>query len=119
MGQNTPLPGGRQPAELVRESTMKLKVAERDRLLALADEAERAAEAEAAHVAKVEADLEELVGKISATQQMLAEVSGEWAQRALREQKNFKRRHKKLCSDFREKSRKIWLRNISRSRIPP
>eukprot|EP00903_Cladosiphon_okamuranus_P005995 g5915.t1 len=75
IGQNSPLPGCRRPAELVRESTMKLKLAERDRLLALAEEAERAADAEAAKVAEIEAELEDLLEKVTATQQALAEAS--------------------------------------------
>eukprot|EP00752_Nemacystus_decipiens_P018769 g16828.t1 len=75
MGPNTPLPGGRQPAELVRESTMKLKLAERDRLLALAEEAERAAEAEEAKVAEVEAELGELLEYVMTMRKTLAEAS--------------------------------------------
>lgn len=56
---------------------MKLKLAERDRLLALAEEAERAADAEAAKVTEIEAELEELLEKVASTQQALAEVRGE------------------------------------------
>lgn len=79
MGQNNPLPGGRRPAELVRESTMKLKLAERDRLLALAEEAERAADVEAENVAEIETEVEELLGKVASTQQALEEVgTGRW-----------------------------------------
>lgn len=55
---------------------MKLKLAERDRLLALAEEAERSAEMEASNVAEIEAELEELLGKVAATRQALAEVGG-------------------------------------------
>lgn len=55
---------------------MRLKLAERDRLLALAEEAERSADAEAANVAEIQAQLEELLRRVAATQQALAEVGG-------------------------------------------
>ncbi|CAN0581536.1 unnamed protein product, partial [Ectocarpus sp. 12 AP-2014] len=73
IGETTPLPGGRNPAELVRESTMILKRAERARLLVLAEEAERSADAEAAKVAAVAAELEEWLGRVAGTKQALAE----------------------------------------------
>lgn len=74
MGETSPLPGGRQPAELVRASTMKLKLAERARLLALAEEAERSADEEAAKVAAIEVELQERLELAAATQKALAEV---------------------------------------------
>ncbi|CAB1116495.1 unnamed protein product [Ectocarpus sp. CCAP 1310/34] len=74
IGETTPLPGGRDPTELVRESTMNLKRAERARLLVLAEEAERSADAEAAKVAAVAAELEEWLGRVAGTQQALAEA---------------------------------------------
>ncbi|CAN0415505.1 unnamed protein product, partial [Ectocarpus fasciculatus] len=73
IGETTPLPGGRDPAELVRESTMNLKRAERARLLGLAEEAERSADAEAAKVAAVAAELEEWLGRVAGTKQALAD----------------------------------------------
>lgn len=74
MGETSPLPGGRQPAELVRAATMKLKLAERARLLALAEEAERSADEEAAKVAAIEVELQERLELAAATQKALAEV---------------------------------------------
>lgn len=74
MGETPPLPGGRQPAELVREATMELKLAERARLLALAEEAERLADEEAAKVKEIEVELQERLRLAAATQQALAEV---------------------------------------------
>lgn len=53
---------------------MKLKLAERGRLLALAEEAERLADEEGAKVAAIEAQLEQKLGEVAATQQALAEV---------------------------------------------
>ncbi|CAM9930097.1 unnamed protein product [Pylaiella littoralis] len=75
MGETPPLPGGRQPAELVREATMELKLAERARLLALAEEAERLADEEAAKVKEIEVELQERLRLAAATQQALAEAS--------------------------------------------
>lgn len=53
---------------------MNLKRAERARLLVLAEEAERLADAEAAKVAAVAAELEEWLGRVAGTKQALAEV---------------------------------------------
>lgn len=53
---------------------MNLKRAERARLLALAEEAERSADAEAAKVAAVAAELEKWVGRVAGTKQALADV---------------------------------------------
>lgn len=70
----SPLPSDRQPVELVREITMSLKQAERDRLLALAEEAERQADAEAEAVAQIEAALEKKLAEVAETQEALTEV---------------------------------------------
>ncbi|CAM9528415.1 unnamed protein product [Scytosiphon promiscuus] len=75
IGQPSPLPGGRKPAELVRETTMKLKLAERARLLELAEEAERRADAEAEKTAKVEAAVAEQLTILAGTQQGMAEAA--------------------------------------------
>eukprot|EP00904_Undaria_pinnatifida_P005282 jgi/Undpi1/1884/HiC_scaffold_12.g05271.m1 len=72
--QGEPLPGGRQPSELVREGRMRLKLLERDRLKGLAEEAERSAEGEAARVAGIEAALEKRLGEVTAIEQALTEV---------------------------------------------
>lgn len=70
----SPLPSDRQPIELVREITMSLKQAERDRLLALAEEAERQADAEAETAAQIGAALEKKLAEVTETQEALTEV---------------------------------------------
>lgn len=53
---------------------MSLKQAERDRLLALAEEVERQADAEAETVAQIEAALEKKLAEVAETQEALTEV---------------------------------------------
>ena len=53
---------------------MRLKEAERVKLLALTEEAERQADAEAATVAEIEAALEKKLAEVAETQQALTEV---------------------------------------------
>ena len=53
---------------------MRLKLAERERLKGLAEEAERSAAAEAARVAEIEAALEKRLAEVTAIQQALTEV---------------------------------------------
>ncbi|CAM9765243.1 unnamed protein product, partial [Hapterophycus canaliculatus] len=73
IGQPSPLPGGRKPAELVRETTMRLKLAERARLLAAVEETERLADVEAKKTAAVEAAVAERLAVLAATQQGMSE----------------------------------------------
>lgn len=68
------MPGGRQPAEVLREGTINLKLAERERLLAQAEAAERAAEAEAAKVAQLEEALAKRLEEVTGIKLALTEV---------------------------------------------